>query len=388
MKAIYLDHAATTPIRAEVREAMDPYLHKSFGNPSSLHRWGQEASAALENARASVAKSLGAARPEEIYFTRGGTESDNLAVLGHSRWLMQNQKKRVTLVVSSIEHSAVLDPAKFISRYEEVDLVILPVSPEGFLDQEILELTLKSGPTLVSVMWINNETGLIFPVSDISCLVHELGGTIHTDAVQAVGKIPINLNESSIHLLTATGHKIHGPKSTGILFVRSGVHLVPILYGGQQEKTMRAGTEDVAGAVGFACSLELAVQEQQQQAKRLIELRSSLETRLLELIPGLRVNMQNANRAAHISSIGIDGVDREDLLAALDLEGIAASGGSACESGSTMPSHVITALYGQEDSVGNVRFSLGRDTTEEDIDQTVAKLTDIVARIRKLGVKL
>ena len=383
MKAVYLDHAATTPIRNEVREAMEPYLSESFGNPSSLHRWGREASAALEDARATVAEALGA-HSREIYFTRGGTESDNLAVLGCCEF-MKTHEKRLTLVVSAIEHSAVLDPAKLVTERQGIDLVTLPVSQDGVLDQELIRLALESGPTVVSLMWVNNETGLVFPVPEISSLVNELGGTIHTDAVQAVGKIPVNVRESSIHLLTASGHKIYGPKSTGILFVRSGVSLVPLVHGGGQEQTLRAGTEDVAGAVGFACSLQLAVEEQQQLCKRLTALRSVLERRLLETIPGLRINVQNANRASHISSIAIDDIDGEDLLAALDLEGIAASGGSACESGSTQTSHVITALYGEEISTATVRFSLGCETTEQEIEQTIIKLTSIVTRLRKLG---
>jgi len=384
MKAVYLDHAATTPIRNEVREAMEPYLSESFGNPSSLHRWGREASAALENARATVAEALSVS-PKEIYFTRGGTESDNLAVLGCCRF-MNAHKKQLTLVVSAIEHSAVLDPAKLVREWQGVELVTLPVSQDGVLDQEPLKLALESGPTVVSLLWVNNETGLVFPVAEISGLVNELGGTMHTDAVQAVGKIPVHVKETSIHLLTASGHKIYGPKGTGILFVRSGVDLVPLVHGGGQEQTLRAGTEDVAGAVGFACSLQLAVEEQQQSCKRLTELRSVLERSLLELIPGLRINLQDANRASHISSIAIDDVDGEDLLAALDLEGIAASGGSACESGSTQTSHVITALYGEEHSAATVRFSLGRETTEHDIEQTILKLTSIVTRLRNLGV--
>jgi len=384
MKAVYLDHAATTPIRNEVREAMEPYLSESFGNPSSLHRWGREASAALENARATVAETL-SVNNQEIYFTRGGTESDNLAVLGCCKF-MRTHKKQLTLVVSAIEHSAVLDPARLVTEWQGVELATLPVSQDGVLDQELLKLALESGPTVVSLLWVNNETGLVFPVAEISGLVNELGGTMHTDAVQAVGKIPVNVRETSIHLLTASGHKIYGPKGTGILFVRSGVDLVPLVHGGGQEQTLRSGTEDVAGAVGFACALQLAVEEQQQSCKRLTELRSVLERSLLELIPGLRINLQDANRASHISSIAIDDVDGEDLLAALDLEGIAASGGSACESGSTQTSHVITALYGEEHSAATVRFSLGRETTEQDIEQTILKLTRIVTRLRKLGV--
>lgn len=383
MKAVYLDHAATTPIRNEVREAMEPYLSESFGNPSSLHRWGREASAALEDARATVAEAL-CAKPQEIYFTRGGTESDNLAVLGCCGF-MKTHEKRLTLVVSAIEHSAVLDPAKLVTEWQGVDLVILPVSQDGVLDQELLKLALESGPTVVSLMWVNNETGLVFPVGEISSLVNELGGTIHTDAVQAIGKIPVSVRESSIHLLTASGHKIHGPKGTGILFVRSGVDLVPLLHGGGQERALRAGTEDVAGAIGFARSLQLAVEEQQQLCKRLTALRAVLERRLLELIPRLRINMRDANRASHISSMAIDDIDGEDLLAALDLEGIAASGGSACESGSTQTSHVITALYGEDNSAATVRFSLGQETTEQDIEQTILKLTSTVARLRELG---
>ena len=383
MNAVYLDYAATTPMRREVREAMAPFLDDAFGNPSSLHRWGREAAAALEEARSTAAEALGASA-SEILFTRGGTESDNLALLGRCRALIARGESP-TLVISAIEHPAVLDAAQRAAERGEVHLVRLPVSGDGTLDVDPLRSALEAGPaTVVSVMWVNNETGVLLPVPDVARIVEEHGGTLHTDAVQAIGKVPVSVADSPIHLLTATGHKIYGPKGTGLLFVRKGVELSPLLHGGGQERALRPGTEDVPGAVGLACALRLAVAERAQEAARLQALRDGLEHRLMGALPGLRINGGEANRGPHISSLGIEGVDGGALLPALDLDGIAVSGGSACASGTAKGSHVIAAMYGAQDARATVRISLGRSTTESETERAADTLSDLVARLREL----
>ena len=382
MPPIYLDYAATTPMRPEVREAMDPYLSDTFGNPSSLHRWGRKASAALEGARAVAAEALGS-QPGEIFFTRGGTESDNLAVLGRCRALTQ-EGGAPTLVISAVEHHAVYDTARSAQERGELRLVVLPVDQDGALDLDPLRIALKRGPTVVSVMWVNNEIGLLLPIPEIASLVEDLGGTLHTDAVQAIGKVPVSTTHPGIHLLTATAHKIYGPRGTGLLYKREGTEIAPLLYGGGQEGTLRPGTEDVAGAVAFATALRLAVKEQAEEAIRLEALRNVFEARVLAQIPDVRINAGAALRSPSISSVGIGGADGSLLLNALDLEGIATSGGSACASGTNAASHVIRALFGPDDTNATVRFSMGRKSTEEDVSRAVAVLADVVDRMRGL----
>ena len=382
MHPVYLDYAATTPMRSEVREAMDPYLSGTFGNPSSLHRWGRKASAALEGARAVAAEALGS-RPSEIFFTRGGTESDNLAVLGRCRALSM-QGTMPTLAISAVEHHAVYDTARWAEERGELRLVVLPVDADGTVDLDPLRVALKDGPTVVSVMWVNNEIGLLLPIPEIGALVEEVEGTLHTDAVQAIGKVPVSAAHRGIHLLTATAHKIYGPRGTGLLYVREGTEIAPLLYGGGQEGTLRPGTEDVAGAVGFATALRLAVEEQAEEAMRLETLRNAFEARVLAQITEVRVNGGAAPRSPSISSLGIDGADGGLLLNALDLEGVATSGGSACASGTNAASHVISALYGPGDTKATVRFSMGRNSSEADVSRAVAVLAEVVERVRGL----
>jgi cysteine desulfurase len=380
MSPIYLDHAATTPLRDEVRAAMAPYLEGVFGNPSSHHRWGREAAEALANARARCAEQLGA-DPSEIYFTRGGTESDNLAILG-SVARLRGDGLTPTLAVSAVEHHAVLDPARHAAARGAGKLVVLSVSPDGSLDTGLLERELSEGPVLTSLMWVNNETGMVLPVPEVAARTSAAGATLHSDAVQAAGKVHVRTDEVAVDLLTLAGHKIYGPKGTGLLFVRRGTHVSPLLHGGGQERSLRPGTEDVAGAVGFATALELAVTERTAEAPRLHALRESLEARLTGSVPGLRIHGEKATRAPHITSVGIPDVDGQALRAALDLEGIATSGGSACSSGSSSTSHVIAALYGEGDSHAVVRFSVGRATTEEDVERAARVTASTVARIR------
>ena len=381
MDPIYLDHAATTPVREEVREAMEPHLHGCFGNPSSPHKWGREAAAALAEARDAVATAVGV-RFTEVYFTRGGTESDNLAIRGRVRRLVE-EGHAPSVVTTAIEHKAVLNAASAAVSEGARRRVVLEVAPDGSLDEEPLKEALASSePTVVSAMWVNNETGLVLDVPALAGRVREAGGTFHCDAVQALGKLPVRLDEVPIDLLTLTGHKIYGPKSVGVLIARQGTGLRPLLHGGGQEQGLRPGTEDVCGAVGLARAVTLAVAEREATARRLADLRERLEERLIREVEGLRIHAGDARRAPHVSSVGIPGVDGSSLLMSLDLEGVAVSGGSACQSGAQDVSHVIRALYGDDAGIAVVRYSLGRSTTEAEVDRAARATAEVVARLR------
>jgi len=379
MQTVYLDHAATTPVRREVREAMLPYFTDGFGNPSSMHRWGQEARARLEDARRRLARLIGAA-PGEIVFTRGGTEADNLAVLGRSRIV-----PGAPLVCSAIEHRAVLAAAE-AAEEEGSPLHLLLPTRDGLIEPSILEEALALKPALVSVMWVNNEIGTIQPVHELAECCSEAGITFHTDAIQALGKLPIRVDQSPVSLLSLSAHKIGGPKGTGALFVRRGIQLRPLHFGGGHERGLRSGTEDVAGAVGFVCAAELAEKERLMLMQRLGELRSRLEKGLRERIPNLLINGEAAPRVSSISNVSLPGASSESLLLAMDMEGLAASSGSACSSGAVAPSHVLTALgLGAEIAGPSVRFSLGRENTDGDIDRVLEVFPPLVKRLRELA---
>lgn len=380
MPRTYLDHAATTPVRPEVREAMAPYLHESFGNPSSLHAEGRSARSALEDARERVGACLGVPA-STIHFVRGGTESDNLALLGRADRALRDDR-RPLVAVSALEHRAVLQAAAAVER-QGGEVVRLPVDRTGRIDEDAFGDCLAREADVVSVMWVNNEVGIRLPVEDIAVRCREAGVCFHTDAVQAVGHVPVELEDLPVDLLTATGHKIYGPKSTGILYRQAGVDLSPRLFGGGQERGLRPGTQDVAGAVGMAVALELACEEQEDEARRLGDLRDELETRLSEGIPGLRIHGEEASRAPHISNVGIPGVELDTLLVALDLAGLAVSSGSACSSGAVRASHVLTALYGDEvGSMATLRYSLGRGT---DADQIRSAAATTVSSVKRVG---
>ena len=382
MDAVYLDHAATTPLRREVLEAMRPYATDVFGNPSSLHRFGRAAHAALEEARASIAKALGADRPSEIVFLRGGTESDNLAVVGTVQARRADGEGPVPVAVSAVEHSAVLEAARWVEARGDARVAEIGVAADGSLDREALDASVARGRAVVSLMWANNETGLLLPVADVAEELREGDAVLHTDASQAVGKVPVDVASVPVDLLTATGHKLGGPRGMGILYVRSGTRLAPLLHGGGQERKLRPGTEDVAGAVGLAEAIRLAVEEQEETARRMSELRRRLEARADSEVEGLRVNAGAGPRAPHVSSLGIPGVsDGQALLMALDLEGVAVSGGSACHSGAGAGSHVIAALYGDDDAMATVRFSFGKETNDDDVDRAVEALRTVVSRM-------
>ncbi len=379
MRPIYLDNAATTPLRDEVRDAMLSILQEDFGNPSSAHTWGRRASARLEEARERVADAVGARRGE-IYFVRGGTESDNLAILGRAE-ATRAEGGSDHVVITAIEHRAVLEAsAKVAERGGR--RTVLSVRPDGTIDLDDLEQALQDRPAVVSVMTVNNEVGIHLPVQAIAERTRASGVTLHTDAVQAIGKVPVRVDTVPVDLLSLTGHKIYGAKGTGVLFVREGVEVSPLIFGGGQERALRPGTEDVAGAVGMSVAVDLAVRERESEAPRLSVLRDALQSRLTDGLEGLRVHGETARRAPHILNVGIPGVDPQLLLAGLDMEGIAASAGSACESGGKGGSHVLEALYGPMDGVAALRFSVGRSTTEEDIGRVAETTLSVVASIR------
>lgn len=376
-----MDYAATTPVRPEVREAMEPYLAGVFGNPSSTHRWGRAAQAALEEARDRIAQALGARR-REILFVRGGTESDNLAVLGSAECALSHGSTP-HVVTTPMEHKAVLDAAGAVESMGG-RCTRVPVNRDGEVDMDALQEALETRPCLVSIMWANNEVGTVQSMDEIVGRADRFGVPVHTDAVQAVGKLPVRLDELPVAYLSVSGHKIYGPKSTGALFVREGHELSPRLFGGGQEGGLRPGTQDVAGAVGMAAAVELAVSDQAAFAHRAAGLRDRLQDRLARAIPDLVIYAGGAGtRAPHILSVGVPQVDPELLYISLDMEGLAVSGGSACQSGSTSASHVLAAMYASGELPGApIRFSLGRDTSAGEVDAAADITARVVARLR------
>ena len=378
-RLIYLDHAATTPVRAEVLEAMMPYFGPRFGNPSSVHRWGREARVALDDARARLAACLGA-RSDEITFTSCGTEGDNLAILG--AWQAAAGTGRRVVVTSPIEHKAVL-AAVHAAAAQGAEARIVPVNAGGWIALSDFETALGDDVAVCSIMWVNNEIGTIQPIPELARLAAARRVVFHTDAVQAFGKVPIDASTQPFDLLTISGHKIGAPKGIGALYARRGTSLAPLLHGGSQERGRRAGTENVALAVGFAKAAELAVAERESECARLRQLRDALETQLLSRIPDAVINGHASLRAAHVLNISVRGTDSESLLMALDLAGVACSSGSACQSGSITPSHVLSAL-GVDPELANsaIRMSLGALTTAEDMDHVAQVFPALVAKAR------
>jgi cysteine desulfurase len=376
---IYLDHAATTAVRPEVIEAMLPYFSEAFGNASSSHRWGRQARNALEQARERVAASLGGKR-REVVFTGGGTEADNIAVLG--RWRTSCREGRGgAIVCSAVEHKAV-GAAAHEAGIDGADVILLAVDESGRVDLGSLDEALGTGPCVVSVMWGNNEVGTLQPVAEIAERCRARGISFHTDAVQAFGKVRVRVDEVACDLLSLSGHKLAGPKGVGALYVREGVTVLPLTHGGGQERQLRPGTENVAAAVGLAVAAELSAAEQEDEAKRLGALRDRLEAGLRERIPELIVNGAGAERLPHVLNVTVPGADQEGFLIGLDLEGVAASGASACQSGSVSPSHVLTAMGRLEPESASVRLSLGLTTTDDEIDRALEVLPRVVERVR------
>ncbi|MGI9953000.1 cysteine desulfurase NifS [Moorellaceae bacterium AZ2] len=381
MRRVYLDHSATTPVRPEVLEEMLPFLKEEFGNPSTIYSWGREAKKAVEEARARVAALIGA-QPEEIVFTSGGTEADNMALIGAA---YANQNKGKHIITSSIEHHAVLDTAQYLMR-QGFKVTFLPVTPEGLVRVEDVAQAITDETILISIMHVNNEVGTIQPVQEIGKLARERGIIFHTDAVQSVGKIPVDVQDLNVDLLTASAHKIYGPKGVGCLYIRKGTRIQPLLHGGGQERKRRAGTENVPGIVGFGKAAELAGKELESEGRRLRALRDKLIDGVLASIEETRLNGDRQQRSPINANFSFRYVEGESILLSLDMKGIAASSGSACTSGSLDPSHVLLAMgIPHEIAHGSVRMTLGRDNTEEDIDYVLEVLPDIIQRLRAMS---
>jgi len=379
---VYLDHAATTPVRREVFEAMEPFYGPRFGNPSSVHRWGREARAALDEARERVARCLGA-HPDEVCFTSGGTEADNLAVLGPLR--AQREKGRNVIVSTPIEHKAVLATVHH-AAHGGVTERMLVVTTDGVVDFAGSNGAIDDSVAVCTVMWVNNEVGTIQPVPEIAEGVKARGGIMHTDAVQAFGKIDIDVRKLGVDLLTISGHKIGAPKGVGAVYIRRGTQIDPLFHGGSQDRGRRPGTENVAYAVALARAAELAVEEREQEWARLEALRDELEQGLVARIPDAIVHGRGARRAPHVLNLSVPGTDSESLLMALDLAGVAASAGSACQSGNVTPSHVLLAMgVRPELAIAAVRMSLGALSTPEGIARVVELFPALIAKARRLS---
>jgi cysteine desulfurase len=375
--SVYLDHAATTPLRPEVLDAMQPYLLEHFGNPSSIHGPGRRARLGLDEARETVARVLGA-KPREIVFTGGGTEADNLAVKG-AAWAASARGREI--VVSAVEHKAVTHSAAVMERFG-FGVTWLPVDRYGRVDPADVEAAIGDHTTLVSVMYANNEVGTIQPVAEIGAICRQRGVLFHVDAIQAAGHLPLDVDALNADLLSLSAHKLYGPKGVGALFVRQGTALLAQHSGGSQERQRRAGTENVAGIVGFARALELADAERIEAGERLRALRDRLVAELTAE-PGVMLTGHPVDRLPNSASFLVDAVEGGDLVAALDLEGIAASTGSACTTGSTDPSHVLLAMGIEPEAAhGSLRLTLGRGSSDEDVRLTVEAMRRVHGRIR------
>lgn len=380
---IYLDHAATTPVDPRVLEAMLPFFTERFGNPSSIYAAGREARAALDQARARIARLLNC-QAREIVFTSGGTESDNLAVKGVAFWHLVNGRGR-HIVTTAFEHHAVLHSAEYLERFGFHVTYVAP-DADGIVQPEAIEAALRPDTILVSVMYANNEIGTIQPIREIAHLCRERGITVHTDAVQAAGTLPLDVEELGVGLLSISAHKFYGPKGVGLLYVRSGTPILWQQHGGAQESNRRAGTENVPGIVGMARALELAYEELDERNAHVQALRDRLIDGILQRIPDSRLNGHRHQRLPNNVNVTFAGVDGETLLLNLDLHGIAASSGSACTTGSTEPSHVLLAIGATpEQARSSVRLTLGKDNTAREIERMLDVLEETVARLRKLA---
>ncbi len=382
MRKIYLDCAATTMTDPQVVKAMLPYFADKFGNPSSIHSFGQEAKAAMEEAREKIASFLGA-KQEEIIFTSGGTESDNFAIKGVA---YANQKKGNHIITSSIEHHAVLNSCKFLEKMMGFKVTYLPVNKDGLLDPKDVKKAITDKTILISIMHANNEIGVIQPIREIGRIAKEKGIPFHADTVQTFGHISINVDELNVDLLSISGHKLYGPKGVGALYVRKGTRIVPFMHGGDQERNRRASTQNVSGIVGLGKAVELIKEEMDAEMKRLISLRDKLIKGILDNIGYSRLNGHPTKRLPNNVNVSIEYIEGESLLLNLDMEGIAASTGSACTSSSLEASHVLLALgLSHEVAHSSLRFTMGRYTKEKDVDFLLEVLPKITDRLRSMS---
>jgi cysteine desulfurase len=381
METIYLDHSATTPVDPEVLGAMMRYFANHYGNPSSIHSFGQAAKGALDAAREQVAALIGAA-PPEIVFTGGGTEADNMALMGTA---FAETAGRNHIITSAIEHHAVLNTCKYLET-KGFDVTCLPVDNQGMINLEDMQRAITEKTFLISIMHANNEIGTLAPLSEIACMIRERKILIHTDAVQSVGKIPVQVNDLGVDLLSLAGHKLYGPKGTGALYIRQGTPVAPILFGGHQENGRRTGTENVPGIVGLGMACEIAGRELPRQMDRLDSLRNRLEKKIRDNIADIAVNGHPFRRLPHILSASFKSITGDAVVRELDKQGIAVSAGAACTAEKIRLSHVLEAMaLPQEMAMGTVRFSLGKGNTEQQIDQVAQVLPDVVAKLRTMA---
>ena len=385
MQRIYLDHNATTPVDLTVLATMLPYFSVEFGNASSIHAFGQQARAAVETSREQVAALLNA-RPQEIVFTSGGTESDNHAIFGVAQFaLLENPSASAHVITSSIEHEAVLNTCQRLEK-QGVRVTYLPVSREGLIDLQELKAAMRPETVLITVMHANNELGTVQPLGEIGRIAAESDVYFHTDAVQSVGKIPVDVKAGRVDLLSLSGHKLYAPKGVGAIYVKGGTKLRQLLYGGHHQRGFRPGTENVAGIVGLGKAAEMARLSLAEDAARLGELRNRLEQGLLSRVPEARANAGGAPRTPNTSNISFSGIEGEALIIALDLRGLACSTGAACSSGAVEPSHVLTAIgLPASEARASIRFSLGRHTTAAEIDAALEIVPAAVAQLRSIA---
>jgi cysteine desulfurase len=381
MRRVYFDNNATTPVEAEVLAAMTPYFSAEYGNASSIHSFGQATRAAVEKARDAVAALLGA-KASEVAFTSCGTESDNLAIFGV---VGTTSSERKHVITTQIEHSAALNPCQALAN-RGVDVTFIPVSRAGTVDPAEIRRALRPETVLITVMHANNEIGTIQPLEEIGRIAAEADVWFHADAVQTAGKVPLDVNALGVDLLSISAHKFYGPKGVGALYVRSGTKLEPLLFGGSHERDRRPGTENVPGIVGMGRAAEIAKQKLDEDARRVAALRDRFEKGIVERVADAKVNGAGAPRVSNTANISFHGVASESLLIALDMKGLACSSGSACSSGAVRPSHVLTAIgLSADDARSSLRFSLGRHTTDADVDFALELIPGEVARLRAIS---
>lgn len=380
-KRIYVDNAATTKVAPEVVEAMLPYFTEDYGNPSSIYNEGRTAKKAVENAREKVACAIGA-DPKEIYFTGSGSEADNWAIRSVAR---AYKDKGNHIITSAVEHHAILHTCQDLEK-QGYEVTYLPVDEYGMVSAEDVKNAIKDNTILISIMFANNEIGTIMPIAEIGKIAKEAGVLFHTDAVQAVGNVPIDVKEMNIDMLSLTAHKFHGPKGSGALYVRSGIKLTSFITGGAQERMRRAGTENVPGIVGLGKAIEMATADIEAKQKKLTEIRDTYIKKVLERVPYSRLNGHPTQRLAGNANISFEFIEGEGLLLSLDMKGISASSGSACTSGSLDPSHVLLAIgLKHEQAHGSLRTSFGEDNTLEEVDYMVDSIAEIVDRLRQMS---
>ena len=381
MKSIYFDNAATTKLDEQVLQAMLPYLKANYGNASTIYKLGRDAKIAIEDSRGKIAIVLNC-KPSEIYFTSGGSESDNTAIKGIAR---ANRAKGNHIITSKIEHPAVLETCKDLEK-EGFEVTYISANENGFINLEELKNSIKSTTTLITIMFANNEIGTIQPIEEIGKIAKENNIYFHTDAVQAIGNLKINVQELNIDSLSLSGHKFYGPKGIGVLYVKSGVNFEKYISGGHQERNKRAGTENVAGIVGLGKAIELAYSNLNEHNAKIKELRDYYVEKVKEKIPNIRINGDMEHRLSGNSNISFEHIQGESLLLNLDLKGICASSGSACASGSLNPSHVLLSIgLSKEIAKASLRISIGKDNTKEEVDYLVESLVEIVNRLRTLS---